>query len=111
MRNIYKNSEELKGNTLKYGDIIIFNINNKIFNYTCHHSYLGEEYMKNNLVFKELQIINESSYITKHYGYNTVYNNNLHNYWPVCNNYDYEALTRLVIALFELCEKINSKNK
>ncbi len=65
-----KYTNKIKG-TLKLGDIVIFNVKGKTYEYKvkfCYLKYKDKE-EANNTIFKVLNL-NKCDFCTKHYGYN-----------------------------------------
>jgi hypothetical protein len=114
--------------TLKLGDIVIFNIKGVKYEYKVKECYLyylvgfpndviftvkGKTYeyqvkscfcdlsskTPNNIIFTKLNL-NAKDFCTKHYGYQPY-----DGFWPECKGYDFEALTRVVNALYDEINK------
>lgn len=84
---------------LQYGDIVYFTYNNSTYKYKVIGDYLSNTRMVNDVIFVDLQL-NKEQVATKAYGYTCGSGQ-----WPECRLSDYEALTKLVIFLFEEIEK------
>ena len=84
---------------LQYDDIVYFTYNNDTYRYAVRVSYLSNTKGRNDVIFVVLQL-NKRHVATKAYGYESG-----DGFWPECKNSDYDALTRLVIFLFEEIEK------
>lgn len=54
----------------------------------------------NDVIFNKLKIKHKYVFASQCYGYNTE-----SGLFPCCNRDDYEALTKIALALFEKCEK------
>jgi hypothetical protein len=93
------NYKILHENPLKNGDIVKFIYNNIEYIYIVKNCYLGISGETNSVIFTNLQL-NKYKVSTEAYGYTCDYGS-----WPECKIHDYEALTRLVIFLFEEIEK------
>lgn len=93
------NYKILYKNSLKIKDIIRFTYNQKIHTYEVKENYLHNYKGRNDSIFIELEL---DKYLeaTKAYGYPCG-----DGLWPEYNNQDYQALTRIVIFLFEEIEK------
>ena len=89
----YEKYNELKGNTLKYGDNVIL----KGIPYRVEYSYLFND-IDNSQIFRKLKL-EKREFCEKHYGYSAPNGN-----WPSAGHDDYKALTRVVLALFLLIE-------
>lgn len=109
--NRYSHSSELEDKVLKLNDIVEFHLYNIIIRYRCDTCFLDNMTSNDNSeIFKQLDLIDVNKFVTDKYGYNssTVCKFYTDGYaWPESEYHDYEALTRLVIALFKLCEKVN----
>jgi hypothetical protein len=95
--------------TLKLGDIVIFNIKGVKYEYKVEFCYL--HYLvgfSNDIIFTKLNL-NKFNFCTKHYGYYEYneYNEYIERYkfWPECKPNDFEALTRVVNALYDKINK------
>lgn len=105
MPKTYRNSNDLKNTTLALDDIVVFYFNNVEYIYIVQYKYL--KYLNNNenyIIFDILKIINKVEFSNKYYKYVCSGGG-----WPECKFDDYEALTRLCIKIFEICEELNSK--
>ena len=88
---------------LKYVDKVVFKVNNIQYKYTVEDNFLSLcESEDNDKIFKVLNI-KECGFCDKHYGYASRYDT----IWPECKHNDYEALTRVVNALFDEINKIS----
>lgn len=98
----YSNSAELLGKTLTHGDTVVL----KDLKYKVNYCFLYLESLSNNnnKIFDELNL-DKKEFCAKHYGYESGTGN-----WPLCKDYDYPALTRVVMALFEIIEKDQLKH-
>lgn len=98
----YESSVELEGNILNYDDNIIFRVKNKTFCYEACRGFLNTMTTgRNDLIFKELKI-EKCKFAEEFYGYPPDIG-----IFPTCHENDFEALTRITIALFKECEKVN----
>lgn len=100
-RRIFKTYKELKGKTLKKGD----KVHLKDIVYTTENSFLTCNDFINSAIFNILKL-NKITFCEKYYGYE----DDGYGDWPQCEQDDFKALTRVVIALFKLIEgkqKIN----
>ena len=93
------NYKTLHKNSLGYGDIIRFMYNHKVYTYEVRKNYLHNSKSHNDEIFNELEL-NTYSTTTKIYGYQSG-----DGVWPEYHDQDYQAITRLVIFLFEEIEK------
>lgn len=90
---------------LQWKDTVIFNIPKGNLVYTVHDYFLCCNGRENAAIFNDLGL-DKRSLSLEHYGYDLECGD-----WPCSNNGDYEALTRLVIALYEKIEKQCSPKK
>jgi hypothetical protein len=83
------------------GDQVIFKIGNEQFIYEVHSNCLTCVDEFNDIIFEKLGMdtIEKYAFASKQYGYNVNIGN-----WPASHDYDYEGLTNLVRALYELIE-------
>jgi hypothetical protein len=89
--------------TLKLGDIVIFNIKGVKYEYKVEFCYL--HYLvgfPNDIIFTKLKL-NKFNFCDKHYEYK--YNVHDDEVWPECKLNDYKALTRVVNALYDEINK------
>ena len=84
---------------LQHGDIVSFTYNNITYKHEVRKDYLSNTRMSNDTIFITLKL-NKRHVATEAYGYESG-----DGFWPECKNSDYDALTRLVIFLFEEIEK------
>lgn len=98
---IYKSLTELEGNTLKYGDLLVFNIPGyiSVLRYKVCRAHLGGTDCDNDLIFIRLKIEDKADFCTKCYGYKAT-----DAMFPYCKCDDYVALTKVAKELFKLCE-------
>jgi hypothetical protein len=105
MLKIFESYKDLKGCTLKEGDILIFRkLDHPTLTYKVMANYLACGVM-NSQVFKLAGIPYDDRYefCSEAYGYSAKGGD-----FPVCKHDDYEALTRVALALFEAIEKADS---
>lgn len=105
---IYNNSIELGDNTLKYLDEIVFNINGRTYEYIVMLDHLKNRnvFQNNVALLSKIDFINTNKFFRIHYGYPVNSEYSIHcGCWPEYNINDYGAITRLVKALFKICEK------
>lgn len=96
----YKSYKELFSNTLKEGDQLIFN---KIgLNYIVYNRFLGCLDDDNDAIFETLHL-NKNSFCNAAYGYKNRHAD--YNNFPESIKEDFEALTRVALALFKEYEK------
>lgn len=93
------NYKTLYKKSLGLGDIIRFIYNHKVYTYEVKEEYLHNYRGHNDEIFTVLYL-NKYSETKKAYGY--IGGNGA---WPEYINQDYQAITRLVIFLFEEIEK------
>lgn len=91
---IYKEKEE-----------VTFIIGSETFTGTILSTHVSIKNGNNHVVFNKLGINynNRTEFCSKYYGYKA----GGHGAWPTCKSGDYEALSRLIHALQELCDKHN----
>jgi hypothetical protein len=97
MQNTYKSYSELKGNTLKCDDRVIFGAGRE---YIVYANHLCNDNGHNSEIFQQLNIVKEHHLADIVYGYDA----NRAGSWPSTKDNDYEALTRLVLVLFQFVE-------
>ena len=101
----YKSYIELKGNTLELGDTLNFKVKGIVYEYeTMRSCLICLVYF--DIIFQKLNIKNIYEFCLKSYGYKT--NNGI---FPVCRKNDFEALTRLALDLFKLCDNYKGDKK
>lgn len=102
MATYYRSSTEIKGKRLSYGDILVFSKEGEFENvgYTVGFRYLNSNTGTNDQIFDLLQVKDPKKFAEDCYGYES--NAGV---FPECKYRDYEALTRIAIALFKLCEE------
>lgn len=83
---------------------VTFKIGSKTFEGHLYQNHVCMKYNPNYAVFDALNIPNKKEFCSKHYGYRADDGG-----WPECKSGDYEALSRLIHALQELCDKHNDK--
>lgn len=100
---VYTSYNELKGRTLEKDDKVYFGD----LEYKVCISFLSTPRHNNRKIFEELNITDKVSFCTACYRYEADAGGD----FPNCHNYDYEALTRVTLKLFEFYEKsiINKK--
>lgn len=83
------------------GDKVIFDIYNEQFRYDVHPNCLICDQHFNNIIFEKLGMNTAEKYAfaSEQYGYSVDLG-----VWPASHDYDYEGLTNLVRALYELIE-------
>lgn len=94
----YRNLKELGDAILQYDDKVIL----ADLEYIVYPEYLSCPHSANEAIFTRLNL-NKHTFCDKHYGYRSEEGG-----WPECNPGDYEALTRVVKALFKIIEKESS---
>lgn len=105
----YTSYNQLKGKEVCNFDFIIFNIKGKEYRYYVTHAYLSNLVDFNDEIFKNLKI-NKWEFCKDIYSYiPTNYSSyNIDRSFPESKYDDYGALTRVTLALFKICEKINT---
>lgn len=88
----------------KQGEEVTFTIGSETFTGTVIDSHVSIKNGSNNVVFNRLGINYDVriAFCSKHYGYKACDGR-----WPTCKSGDYQALSRLIHALQELCDKHN----
>lgn len=96
------NYELLKERPFKLHDKIVFDYNFKIVTYRVREKWLScdDHPLLESIIFKELGIEEPISFCSNYYGYHA--RDVASEYWPDSEQYDYAALTRVVIALFNI---------
>jgi hypothetical protein len=97
MKNTYKSYSELKGKTLTPGDKVIFGYG---LEYIVSGNHLYNDNGHNSTIFEQLNIVKKDNLADTVYGYGTSHAGS----WPSAKDGDYEALTRLVLVLFQFVE-------
>lgn len=88
---------------VKYCQQIVFDYNNVVCKYEVRSDFLCcQSDMLNCKIFDLLEL-DKNQFCTKHYGYRPTGGD-----FPVCKKDDYEALTRVIVALFQ---EIESRTK
>lgn len=100
----YKLSKELEGKTLSENDVLIFKTRKLELTYKVNYNHLGNICGNNDQIFNALQIVDKRKFVSDCYGYEAA-----ERIFPSCLDYDYDALTRVAIALFKCCEEQNTK--
>lgn len=98
----YRSREELEGKTLELNDIVIFTVKGEELRYEAICHFLAFNTFYHSLIFNKLGIEDKYAFASNAYGYKSGSGD-----FPVCRNHDYSALTRIAIALFDECEKVN----
>ena len=102
----YKSYKELKGNTLKFIDILHFKVKGKVLEYRAMSSWLNCSNHYNGIIFDELDIKDKYKFCSNSYGYET--NNGS---FPFYHERDYKAFTRIALDLFKLCDNYKGDKK
>ena len=102
MQITIKNYKRLKKYPLSYDDKICWNIDNVLYRGRVDSGYIDVIGHSNGRIF-EILGVDKYSFCTQYYGYRTCDGD-----WPWANADDYEGLSKVVIALFDL---INAHNK
>ena len=102
---IINNLKELKEyGTLKYNDTLIFRIENKEHKYKVLSCHLQNNTGHNGHIFEIIEVKDKYIFCKKYYEYDAHYGN-----FPECKEQDYEALTRIVEAIYGIIEEKNRK--
>lgn len=102
MQITIKNYKRLKKYPLSHNDKICWNIDNVLYCGRVDNGYIDIIGHSNGRIF-EILGVEKYHFCTQHYGYYTHDGD-----WPWANEDDYEGLSKVVIALFDL---INAHNK
>jgi hypothetical protein len=105
MTAIYKTYNELKGNTLTYGDKVIFVKDEHIYTYTADYTHIFNTDGSNTYIFERLGYKTESertAFVTECIGYKA-YSGGC----PTTNYKDYDALTKIALGIFAKIEGIH----
>lgn len=101
---VYRSYSELEGKTLNYGDKLVFQHNKVILLYHVKDGFLIQPINgENDKIFHLLNLekrIDIIKFANSAYGYKA-----RSGLFPQCLTNDYEALTRITLALFKLCEQ------
>jgi hypothetical protein len=81
------------------GDDIIFNVGEQPVKGTVYDRYINFTVVNNDYIFNILNIEEPYKFCEKYYGYQP--NKGC---WPECHSEDFQALQRLLIAIFEIIE-------
>ena len=99
---VYKNLESLSGKILEPGDQLVFLGIRYIVVRNAFVYYLHDH--KNDTIFFTLGIKDKHEFCTEYYGYEPdLRNSHVEFHFPLAMDHDYDALTRVAIALFKLC--------
>jgi hypothetical protein len=82
---------------LKHGDTVIFKVKGKTYEYQVKFCFCDLSRTPNNIIFTKLNL-NAKDFCKKHYGYDPTADSDC---WPECKPNDFEALTRVVNALYD----------
>lgn len=101
---VYRSYSELEGKILEYGDELVFQHNKVILSYGVENSFLNRPIDgRNDKIFDLLNFkerIDIIKFASSAYGYRSE-----PGLFPQCLTNDYEALTRIALSLFKLCEQ------
>lgn len=86
------------------GDTVVFKLKDATYTFKVRNNHLEYQKnpLKNDILFRLLGL-DRYAFCTLHYTYKTDKGD-----WPICRTGDYSALTNVVKALFEECEKVNT---
>lgn len=103
--SIYKNYKQLEGKILKREDKLYFKVDKEIFKYDAVDDFLYcDSHKDHDAIFEVLGISNSDEFGTKYYGYPI---KELGSCFPSSKMNDYEALTRIALALFAIIEDLD----
>lgn len=105
----YKSSKELEGKILKENDYLEFCVKKETLRYRVHSKLLVYENGFDSEIFRILGIKDRFEYAREHYQEAAEFAT--HQSFPECSAGSYKALTKLAIALFKDCEKLQKKTK
>lgn len=93
---------------LDHGDKVSFKVGDKVHEYTVSITFLNHETARNEVVFNALGMTREQrlAIASQHYGYRADQGD-----WPEYKSNDYAAATRLVKAVYDLCNIYNTKKE
>lgn len=93
---------------LKENDKIYFTVDDEVHQYIVQASFLNHTSMGNDAIFDALEIGREQKLelASQHYGYRSDQGD-----WPEYRGGDFAAATRLVKALYDLCNIYNTKKE
>lgn len=95
------NYRRLKKHPVETNDKVTFQVGDVVLQYTVRRRFLNGENCWNSRIF-ELLKVNKVEFCRNAYGY-MPYNDCP---WPECDDYDYEALSRVIISIFEEMRKL-----
>ena len=95
-----KNYRKLNKHLLCLDDKVVFTVNGENLHYIIRDSFLNYDDGYNNAEIFERLKLDAVSFCTKHYGYTPPHEG----IWPYFKEFDFEAITRTVKALFEIIE-------
>jgi len=101
MARTYDSYKKLDGSTLQYKDAVIFTHNGTKYCYEVRDNFMNNDGNDNAIIFDVLYL-DKMDFCSKHYGYRSD-----SGYWPTFRNY--EQLTKCVLALFCILEKLDYK--
>lgn len=91
--------------TYKYDDEVLFVVRGRTYPYRVYSNFLKDSTGESNArIFKALDIYDKGEFCDKAYGYT-----NYSGGFPECKDGDYEALNRVINALFDACEAKDSE--
>jgi hypothetical protein len=91
--------------TYKYDDEVLFVVRGIAYRYRVYSKFLKDSTGESNArIFKALDIYDKGEFCDKAYGYT-----NYSGEFPECKEDDYEALNRVINALFDACEAKDGK--
>lgn len=99
----YRKYSDLFGATLKYDDSVFLGSRE----YKVRQNFLANLNGPNYQIFQDLHIDKCIEFCSKAYGYPINGNGS----WPVCSPNDYFALTRCVLAIYEVIESISEEKQ
>lgn len=105
----YKSSKELEGKILQQHDDLEFCVRGRTLRYRVHPKLLVHKNGLNSEIFGILEIKDRFAYAKKYY--QEAANFATYQIFPECTAGSYKALTRLAIALFKECEKLQEETK
>jgi hypothetical protein len=94
---------------LKEGDYVVFRVGDLVMNYKVRNDHMcSTDGFDNYAIFQQLGLneAQKKDLANHYYGYAQTGGD-----WPYYHRHDYAAATELVKALYDLCNKYNSKHK
>jgi hypothetical protein len=102
---VYNSYSDLVGKELQYDDNVVFMVNEIPITHKVKSSYLQPNKGSFDMIFSKLKIQDKNKFAYDAYGYTLS-----GGCFPSSNEGDFEALTKIALALFKLCDNYKIKN-